>query len=82
MLYVLVAIAGLLVGAAAVYLVALKQAQSDLVAVRRDRDLLTKRIVAVYETGFAPYGMHPDILKDAFNDMWNAVGKEPKGIPS
>lgn len=82
MLYVLVAIAGLLVGAAAVYLVALKQAQSDLVAVRKDRDMLTKRIVAVYEAGFTPYGMHPQVLKDAFDAMWVAVGKEPKGVPS
>lgn len=82
MLYFLVAVVGVLVGAAAVYFVALKQAKSDLAAVRRDRSVLTKRIEAVYEAGFTPYGMHPQILKDAFDAMWVAIGKEPKGVPS
>lgn len=81
MLEIVIAITGMIVGAASVYFAFIRTLREDARIARKERDLIFRCATDVYNAAFSPYGMHPQIFSDYCDALWMAIGKEPKGTP-
>ena len=84
MWYFVAVIAGLLVGAGAVWYLKVRPIKDVVPPVIEDDGKL-KAVIAIitsiHELGFAPYGMSPESLTNACNKLWRFAGLPEKGIP-
>lgn len=81
MWYFLAALIGLLIGAGAVWYWQVPKVQKEMIDWKRKWLDLKNAAEAVYSNEFGGYGIRPEMLTEAYNRMWRALGKDEKGRP-